>query len=319
MQATSGICPVQLDEVIRGWGQYKDQVELLPASEQEKITQLAELIAQSFITPGCVPLGQIAIIGHADKDFHGAAFEKKVSDERATSVAAALGTALINAFKALGIGHLQRGAIAFIPSPIGVGSTEPDPLNVPRITDRTLNRRVTIHVTPRGAPVPPPPPDPDIETKQRARRCVGLLDKRSLPSKVQTDRVKCIFNKLANNPNVKDRFVDGDLTIVRVRGKLVNGLQDINRNYGVLTEEEREVFFSKAGPIVLSDPRFAQTASDDEVTNAMNDLDVRIQKAIGFIDAHLGINGIASDNTKILLNDEISKLQKDPNSIYSCL
>jgi hypothetical protein len=59
---------------------------------------------------------------------------------------------------------------------------------------------------------------------------------------VQTQRVQCIFNKLKSNPSVNDRFVDGDLTLVRIRGKLVNGLQDINRDYGKLTEEEREVF-----------------------------------------------------------------------------
>ena len=50
----------------------------------------------------------------------------------------------------------------------------------------------------------------------------------------------------------------------------------------------------------------------------MDQLDQRILKAIGFIDAHLGINGIASDATKVELNDEIEKLQNDPNSIYSC-
>lgn len=265
-----------------------------------------------------MPLGQITIIGHADKDFHGPEFEQKVSNERATSAAAALSTAIINAFKARGIGHLARGAIAFIPSPHGVGATEPDPVNVPRAKDRTLNRRVTIHISQRGAPVPPPPPDPDAETKKRIRRAIDVLNKRGMPSPAQTERVKCIFNKLATNPNVKDRFVDGDLTIVRIRGQFVNGLQDINRNYGFLTAEEREVFFSNASPIILSDPRFAQTASEDDVVSGMNGLDLRIQKAIGFIDAHLGINGTASDNTKVVLNDEIARSQKDQNSIYSC-
>jgi len=135
---------------------------------------------------------------------------------------------------------------------------------------------------------------------------------------VQTNRVKCIFEKLRNNPKVKDRFVDGDLKLVRIRGKLVNGLQEINRNYGFLTQEEREVFFEKAKAVVLSSPAFGKDATDDEVIKGADELDRRILKAKGFLDAHLGINGIASDNTKIVLNDEIAKLQDDPNSIYSC-
>src|SRR5215470_13534169 len=74
-QASTGVCPAEVDTVIRGWGQYQDAVELLPSPEQDKIAQLADLVVTSFTTPGCIPLGQIAIIGHADKDFHGAAFE----------------------------------------------------------------------------------------------------------------------------------------------------------------------------------------------------------------------------------------------------
>jgi hypothetical protein len=131
----SGACPTQVDEVIRGWGQYKEEVALLPPVEKNKISQIADLVVTSFTTPGCVPLGQIIVIGHADKDFHGAAFEIKVSKERATSVAAALGTALVQAFKAHNIGHLARGAIAFDPSPTGVGATQPDPAGV---RDRTF-------------------------------------------------------------------------------------------------------------------------------------------------------------------------------------
>jgi hypothetical protein len=33
---------------------------------------------------------------------------------------------------------------------------------------------------------------------------------------------------------------------------------------------------------------------------------------------HLGINGISSDATQVILNNEIEKLQNHPNSIYSC-
>jgi hypothetical protein len=52
-------------------------------------------------------------------------------------------------------------------------------------------------------------------------------------------------------------------------------------------QEEREVFWQQAKPVILNVPEFAQTASED-------------------------------DATKVILNNEIEKLQNDPNSIYSC-
>jgi hypothetical protein len=312
LQATDTVSGLPVTEVIRGWGQYSD---VLPPTEQSKIDQLAELIVTSFASPRSTPLGKITIVGHADHDFHGAAFEKKVSDERALTVAASLGIALKKAALARGITTFA-GAIAFDPPPHGVGATQPAK---DAARDRTKNRRVEIELSPRGAPIPPPPPDPKTETTQRLDRSLDVINRRGMPSgPVQTSRVKCIFEKLRNNPNVKDRFVDGDLTLVRIRGQLVNGLQDINRNYGFLTEEEREVFFEKAKAVVLSVRDFGKDATDDDVIRAADGLDRRILKARGFIDAHLGINGIASDGTKVLLNDEITRLQGDPDSIYSC-
>ena len=315
----TGVCPQEVNEVIYGWGQYSDNINSLrPSSEKDKIDYLANLVVTSFAATGCAPLGKIEVVGHADKDFHGENFEKSVSNERALTVAAALSAAIIKLWKEREstLGHFKKGAIAFDPPPHGVGATQPDKDGA---NDRTKNRRVEVKLSPRGAPIPPPPPDPDTETAQRVSRCVELLGKRSMPGgPVQTQRVRCMFNKLKSNPNVNDRFVDGDLTIVQIRGKLVNGLQDINRNYGNLTAEEREVFWQRAKPVILNVPGFSQTASDDDVIREMDRLDRRILKAIGFIDAHLGINGIASDATKVILNDEISKLQGDPNSIYSC-
>jgi hypothetical protein len=54
MQA-AGTC---VDDVIRGWGQYKDRVELLPPEEKSKIAKIADVIVTSFTTPGCIPRGR---------------------------------------------------------------------------------------------------------------------------------------------------------------------------------------------------------------------------------------------------------------------
>ena len=310
-----GVCPQPVHEIISGWGQYSDTIKTLPFDEREKIFKLADLVVTSFSTNSCPPLGKIGVVGHADRDFHGAEFEMKVSNERATTVAAALAIAIKDLWNSRGMGVFPFGAIAFDPPPHGVGTSEPAEGSA---KDRTRNRRVDVTHDFRGSPTPNKP-DPTENIQPRLARCLQILEKRGMPAgPVQTDRVKCIFRKLKNNLQVDDQFVDGDLTIVRINGQFVNGLQDINRNYGFLSQQDFEQFFSNAKPIITAVTDFSLTASEDSTINAMNGLDVRIQKAIGFIDAHLGINGIASDNTKVRLNDFVSTQQQNQNSIYSC-
>jgi hypothetical protein len=218
MQATGG-CPGQIDEIIRGWEQYKDRVELLPRPEQDKISQISELIVSSFTRPGCVPLGQIMIVGHADKDAHGVDFEKKVSNERATSVAAALSAAVIAGFKKHGVGHLAPGAIAFMPSPTGVGAVQPDAANLPTVKDRTLNRRVVIQVRQRGAPVPLPD-----TLERRVKRALKILETKGLKGDPgqRKPRAVCLLNKMLKT-DVVDLFVDGLQTNKRIGTQDVRG------------------------------------------------------------------------------------------------
>jgi hypothetical protein len=134
-------------EVIRNWDRHSDT---LPPSEQPTIDRLADIVADSFDPENTTaPLGRITVIGHADKDPLGAAFEKKVSDERALTVAAALAKAIIERLKKRLPQPPPKGAIAFDPAPHGVGATQPDPNAV---HDRRLNRRVVVTVDFRGAP-----------------------------------------------------------------------------------------------------------------------------------------------------------------------
>ena len=147
-------CMSQVERTIYGWGQYKDEVPYLPAAERDKINELANLVVASFSIPGCAPLGKIGIVGHADRDSHGAALEKRVSDARALSVAAELDRAIRTLWTSRGMGPL--GAISYDPSPQGAGAAIPDPSNVPVITDRRRNRRVVVTLY-SSAPLPSPP------------------------------------------------------------------------------------------------------------------------------------------------------------------
>jgi hypothetical protein len=150
----SGSCLPQFEKTIYGWGQYKDEVPLLPPAERDKINELANLVVDSFFVPGCAPLGKISIVGHADRDSHGAALEKRVSDARALSVAAELDRAIRALWTSHGTGPLK--SVTYDPSPQGAGATVPDPSNVPVITDRKRNRRVVVTLNP-SVPLPPPP------------------------------------------------------------------------------------------------------------------------------------------------------------------
>jgi hypothetical protein len=150
----SGSCLPQFEKTIYGWRQYKDEVPLLPPAERDKINELANLVVDSFFVPGCAPLGKISIVGHADRDSHGAALEKRVSDARALSVAAELDRAIRALWTSHGTGPLK--SVTYDPSPQGAGATVPDPSNVPVITDRKRNRRVVVTLNP-SVPLPPPP------------------------------------------------------------------------------------------------------------------------------------------------------------------
>jgi hypothetical protein len=213
-QAVGGFVHGPVFEVIRGWGQYKDTVELLPQPERDKVAKLAELVAKSFTVTGSTPLGQITVVGHADRDSHGAALEQKVSGERAQSVAAALAKAIVAEFKARKLTH-SPGFIAFLPSPHGEGARIPDPANVPMVRDRLLNRRVEVIIKTRGAPVP----EPDTFEK-RINRLIKLLATRRVEpdtTGTRTARAKCILPKFLK-PGVVDVFVDGSVANQTING-----------------------------------------------------------------------------------------------------
>jgi hypothetical protein len=315
-------CPAEVAEVIHGWGQYQDTVERLPQAERDKISRIADLVVASFTTPGCVPLGQITVVGHADKDFHGAAFEKKVSDERAQSVAAALSTAIIKAFRARKIGHLAKGAIAFLPSPIGIGATQPDPANVPRVTDRTLNRRATIQLRQRGAPVPPPD-----TFDARVERFLRLLATNKVvpdPSGKRTERAKCILGKI-RRPGILDLFVDGTAANQTVGPHKVGGnLCSFEGKYDppVLSNADFAKFLGTVNS-VLKGPGFGPTVPDDKILSGLSGLIFMINEGIIRVERYITLNssdfGYVGDKTRgTRLSSIFADHLNDANSIYSC-
>ena len=185
-------CPEPTTEIIHGWDRYGDNVEKLPMNEQSKIRVLAESVVASF-SVGCRPLGQIVVVGHADHDAHGRAFEKKVSTERAISVATSLAAAIKETWEKREMGAFKPGSIMFNPPPQGVGATEPDPVNYPRVKNRALNRRVVVMLVPFGAPA-----RTTWTWRDAARRALSIIEsnKSAKLDAGKRNRIRCVLNRV---------------------------------------------------------------------------------------------------------------------------
>ncbi len=324
-QAASGGCSVQVDEVIRGWGQYEVFLQSgrarLPQAEQDKIDRLADLVVSSFSAVRCPPLGQISIVGHADRDFHGQQFEKKISDERATTVAASLATAIRNKWIARKMGAFPQGAIAFIPSPHGVGATQLDPLST-KMNDRTLNRRVEISIRPCGAPVPP------ADTCElRIARFLRLLETRRVdpdPTGKRTERARCILRKICR-PGILDLFVNGLASNQTIAGRFIGEkLVSWNGKYDPPQISQTD-FIKFLGTVssILKGPGFSPSKSDDQILKGLSQLILMINEGIVRVERYITLNssdfGYVGDQTRgRRLASIFADHLNDENSIYSC-
>lgn len=324
-QASTGGCAVQVDEVIRGWGQYEIFLQTgtasLPQAERDKIDKLADLVVGSFTMVGCQPLGQISIVGHADRDVHGPQFEKKISDERATSVAAALAKAIKDKWIARKMGRFQRGAIAFLPSPQGVGATQPDPLSR-KMNDRTLNRRVEISIRPRGAPVPPAD---TCET--RIARFLKLLETRRVdpdPTGKRTERARCILRKICRSGTL-DVFVNGLASNETIAGRFIGEkLVSWNGNYDPPQLSQADILkFLGTVSSILKGPGFSPSQSDEQILKGLSQLILMINEGIVGVERYITLNssdfGYVGDKTRgTRLSSIFADHLDDENSIYSC-
>jgi 8-amino-7-oxononanoate synthase len=326
MQASDTGCLMDVDEVIRGWGQYQTFLQTnsaqLPRQERDKITTLADLVVTSFAKPGCSPLGQITIVGHADHDARGPEFEKKISSERATSVAVALAKAIMDLWKVRRMPPFQKGAVAFLPRPKGVGATRPDPFNVPVVKNRELNRRVEIGIRPRGAPVPPPD-----TCEARVTRFLKLLGTRLVdpdPTGKRTVRARCILRKICRQ-GVLDLFVNGLASNETIGGRFIGEkLVSWTGNYDP-PPLSRADFLKFLGTVssILKGPGFAPRQSDDQILKGLSQLILMINEGIVGVERYITLNssdfGYTGDRTRgTRLSSIFADHLEDENSIYSC-
>ena len=331
----------QPDFRITGFPEYEDRPGSLPDEQQKIINRIAELIvsSQSEFTP----IVAFVITGHADKDLRAnnpyrrpgethEQFEMRISRARASRAR----EAILRKIRTLSWGNPSQILAMLQTDPkrtriVGMGATDLLVEKPRGEDDRKLNRRVEIYLFRGLVPDPDPDPvqpipDPTSELPKRLQHGVDVLGRRQMPSgSVQTQRLKCIFTKLKDNPSVNDLFVDShDGQPVNINGKQMDGLQNVTLSYGTVTREEFAQFLLHAKANILSGPGFDAAASDDDVLRAMDGLDRQMLKAIGFLDSHIQrfnnptLGLFAADPTKLRLNNLIHDLQEDQNSIYSC-
>jgi hypothetical protein len=332
----------QPDFRITGFPEYEDRVGKLPDEQQKIIDRLAERIvnSQSEFTP----IVGFVITGHADKDLREnnpfrkpgethKQFEMRISGARASRGRASL----LRKIRELSWGNPSSILAKIQNDPkrskiVPMGASDLLVEHPKNEDERKLNRRIEIYLItalvpdPDPDPDPKPTPDPTSELPKRLTHGLDVLNRRSMPSgQVQTQRMKCIFSKLKDNPNVNDLFVQThDGQPVKINGKLMDGLQNVTLSYGDVTQDEFNQFLQHAKESVLAGDGFDAAASDEDVIRAMDGLDREMLKTIGFLDSHiqrfnnptLGLH--AADPTKLRLNNLIHNLEDNSNSIYSC-
>lgn len=316
-QAT-GNCPGPVNRIISGWGQYADDVAKLPASEKAKIDELADLIVTSFARQGCVPFRRVAIIGHADRDWHGPKYETEVSFKRANAVAAALTAAVRALWDARRTGPPPKGGVEW--RTLGKGAKQ---MIAPPY--RPANRRVEIALIAEGPPIPPPPtPDP---FEGRIRRFLELLKTRRVdpdPTGKRTERARCILGRMLN-PKVLDVFVDGTASNQQIGKRFIGeNLCSWQGNYDPPQLAEADLLkFLGTVRSILKGPGFAPSVSDEQILKRLSQLIFMINEGIVRVERYITLNSAGDrytgDKTRgMRLSSIFADHLDDQNSIYSC-
>jgi hypothetical protein len=169
METPSGRCPADNPYVIRGFNQYSDDVQLLPAHEQAKLGPVAsEIVRSQSGAPGVTPVTQVVVVGHADQDVarerREPGFLQFMSEKRALTIKSAL-------FCKAAVKSVQQH-LDVEWAPVGRGARAMA-VPAPRTEfERRCNRRVEIILV-RTSP-PPPGLDP-TQSSQAAKEYAVFL------------------------------------------------------------------------------------------------------------------------------------------------
>lgn len=131
------IPPPDAPYTVEGFGRYQEGVGSLPPTDRRKIALIARRIVDASRRGS--PVRVVRLVGHADRDLQrGAAFERKVSGERALRVQGALVDAIND--------RALSSRISW--QPVAAGATRPVVVRPTSEQERRRNRRVEVVIEP---------------------------------------------------------------------------------------------------------------------------------------------------------------------------
>ncbi|MCU1349656.1 MAG: hypothetical protein JWO56_2686 [Acidobacteria bacterium] len=237
----------------------------------------------------------VMIIGHADFDAQGRAFEITVSRNRASSAEQAIETFFNQAADAAALPVDRRRLVRI--STLGVGTQRPVNPRPVNEEQRKANRRVElVFIT-----TPPPPPDP----RAKFENCVRVLAGAAPPGPAR--RMSCVCSKLLQQPPpfVKDYVYNFHAALLARAGA-----GDMSQ----FTTEQMSALY-RGFMLFVRHQIDSVSGSDPDVRAGLFSIDDSIGSDLDqFISqAELG----AGPFEKIVSIDILKRMQ-DPNHIYAC-
>lgn len=152
--------------------------------------------------------------------------------------------------------------------------------------------------------VPPPAQQQPVPLPQAVTRSLAVIGTSAMPAE-QKRRLNCVL-AIIQRPGIDDRYINGFDYVFRT---LTGDLSD--QQIGLLLNSQR---VRKD----LANPLFGPGASDQQLAEALNLLDLRILQGIATLRRIRDTQGATMSVVMRKLNDWVSASQRNPNSIYSC-
>jgi hypothetical protein len=279
---------------ISDYPRYAINVTQLPPSHQEEMKRVAKALVGALIAGKDVT---VIVIGHADFDAQGRAFEDKVSDERALGAASALNH-FVDQEAALTMLSDELKNRLYIAS-VGVGTLHPVVLRPQNEEDRKANRRVEIQWEVQDHPPAPP---------FRFDDCVRVLAGQSPPG--PTRRMTCVCQKLQAGSNVKSYYYRYEAH------NIIPGAAGLPHLTDDQWEAARKALFGYFRHDISSINRVAGL-SDAQKAEALKALDLQVGTDIYNWSTKIVAEGAMGNLEQAVLSD-IKDRMADPNHTYSC-
>ena len=242
-------CPRLAPVTVGRFPRYAESIASLPPAEQQKVRRLAEIIVRSH-RPGCRPVLQVNLVGHADRDYQrGPDFEHRISAHRALTVQRALQRLIGNPKILPRIVWHARGAGArhlIVPSPRNeAGRSRNRRVEVALSAGITANYPVLVKI-PSGDyswvlrdSLLAPPPAPEAESHVTFPDPIAVSNSQQVPFKWICSLLVDFGDEVLPGPIVTGKRIHG-----RGSGTLIGSRHVLTAGHVLLTQgpPQKDIF-----------------------------------------------------------------------------